>query len=66
MDKVKTGFRTEGMTGNWISERISAVKKSFERALGQNTARLYCVQTQGKNNNRCYFIALDQDQIEII
>lgn len=63
IEKVKTGFRTEGMTGNWISERMTAVKKSFERALGQNAAKLYCIKTEGKNSNLSYFVPLEISQI---
>ncbi len=66
MNKVKTGFKTEGMTGNWISERMTAVKKSFERALGQNAAKLYCIKTQGKNSNLSYFVPLNENQIKNI
>lgn len=64
MDKVKAGFETDGMTGNWISERMTAVKKSFERALGQNAARLYCIKTEGKNSNLSYFVPLNENQIK--
>jgi CRISPR-associated protein (TIGR02584 family) len=62
-EKVIAGFKTEGMTGNWLSERITAVKKSFERALGQTAASSYCIKTQGKNSNLSYVIALKPNQI---
>jgi hypothetical protein len=39
---------------------MTAVKQSFERALGQNAAKLYCLKTQGKNSSLSYFVPLNQ------
>lgn len=42
---------------------MTAVKKSFERALGQNAAKLYCIKTEGKNSNLSYLVSLKSSQI---
>ena len=52
-----------GMSNLWLSDRISAVKKGFEEALGNQTARPFLIQSTGRNNNRSYSIALSEDQI---
>ena len=65
-EKVVLTLTKDGMSKLWLSDRITGVKKAFERVLDPSVSGVYCVQTQGKNNNRCYFIGLDQDQIEII
>ena len=52
-----------GMTGKWISERITAVAKSFQHVLEHSAANFYCIQTQGKNSNRSYFVPLKTSQI---
>ncbi len=63
-EKTTINLQKDGMSGRWISERITAVKKSFERALGQNAAKLYCIKTEGKNSNLRYFVPLTPDQIK--
>lgn len=63
-EKVIFGFETDGgMTGKWISERITAVAKSFQHVLEHSAANFYCIQTQGKNSNRSYFVPLKTSQI---
>lgn len=63
-EKVITGFKTDGgMTGKWISERITAVAKSFQHVLERSAANFYCIQTQGKNSNRSYFVPLKTSQV---
>lgn len=52
-----------GMTNQWISERISLIKRNFENALGKHAAQPFIVQSTGSNNNRQYLIALSEDQI---
>jgi len=52
-----------GMSSQWLSERISAVKKSFEQALGPQAAKPFLVQSSGGNNNRIYSFALTEEQI---
>jgi CRISPR-associated protein (TIGR02584 family) len=53
----------QGMPNQWISERISNIKKGFETALGKHAAKPFLVQSTGNNNNRQYHIALAEDQI---
>jgi hypothetical protein len=55
-----------GMSSQWISERISAVKKSFEQGLGPQAARPFVVQSTGGNNNRHYHIALTEEQVSYL
>lgn len=62
-EKTSVNLQKDGMSGRWISERMTAVKNSFERALGQNAAKRYCVKTEGKNSNLRYFVPLETSQI---
>lgn len=62
-EKTTVNLQKDGMSGRWISERMTAVKKSFERALGQNAAKLYCIKTKGKNSKLNYFVPLKASQI---
>ncbi|MDF1584354.1 MAG: hypothetical protein P1P78_13740, partial [Methyloprofundus sp.] len=52
-----------GMSSQWLSERINAVKKSFERALSIQSAKPFIVQSSGGNNKRHYHIALTEEQV---
>jgi CRISPR-associated protein (TIGR02584 family) len=61
-DRTKAGLKT-GMSAQWLSDRSTAVKKSFETALGKHAAKPYVVQSAGGNNNRQYFLALTDEQI---
>jgi CRISPR-associated protein (TIGR02584 family) len=61
-DRTKAGLKT-GMSAQWLSDRITAVKKSFETAVGKHAAKPYVVQSAGGNNNRQYFLALTDEQI---
>lgn len=61
-DRTRETLKT-GMSSQWLSERISAVKKSFEQALGPQAAKPYLVQSSGGNNNRIYSFALTEEQI---
>jgi CRISPR-associated protein (TIGR02584 family) len=63
-EKTTVNLQKDGMSGRWISERMTAVKQSFERALGQNAAKLYCLKTQGKNSSLSYFVPLNESQIK--
>ena len=65
-DKVSSILIKDGMSKSWLSERINGVKKSFEKVLESSLAHFYCIQTQGKNTNRSYFVALEENQIEIV
>ncbi|MDP2902095.1 MAG: CRISPR-associated ring nuclease Csm6 [Methylovulum sp.] len=53
----------KGIEPQWLSERRTAVKKAFEKALGEKVAQLFLVQPTGKNNQRCYSIKLSPGQI---
>ena len=55
-----------GMSSQWLSERISAVKRSFEQALGPQAAKSFLVQSSGGNNKRIYNIALTEEQISYL
>ncbi|WP_341325716.1 CRISPR-associated ring nuclease Csm6 [Methylotuvimicrobium sp. KM2] len=54
---------TQGMEAQWLSERINAVKKSFEKTLGIHAASRYIIQSQGVNNNKTYALPLLNRQI---
>ena len=62
-DRTRETLRL-GMSNQWMSERISAVKKGFEKALGPQGAKPFLVQSTGRNNNRFYSIALTEQQIQ--
>ena len=57
---------TQGMEAQWISERINAVRKSFENTLGKSAARLYAIQSSGENNYKVYSLPLLKRQIHYI
>jgi len=61
-DKTAKAF-VKGMESQWLSERRSAVKKAFEKALGENVARLFLVHPNGKNTQRHYSIHLLPEHI---
>jgi len=56
----------QGMEAQWISERINAVKKAFEKALGKNASRLYTVQSSGENNYKVYSLTIVSKQIQYL
>lgn len=51
----------EGMTAKWFSERVNAVKKSFQTALGSHAAQSYIVQSTGSKKERYYFVPLSRE-----
>lgn len=53
----------KGMTSHWMSERKTAIQKSFNSALGKQSAKAYIIQSIGRNNNLNYFIGLTEDQV---
>lgn len=53
-----------GMNSKWMAERITAVKKAFEKALGTNAARAFLVGSTGKNNQKDHAITLTAQQIK--
>jgi CRISPR-associated protein (TIGR02584 family) len=53
----------KGMSKEWLSDRLTAVRKAFEQELGKNAARPFIVQSLGKNNKLQYHIALTEEQI---
>ena len=65
-EKPKRMGKTEdplegGMTGKWLSERMSKVKEAFEKALGKTVAQDFVVQSEGKNSNLKYWLALKEE-----
>jgi len=54
---------SDGMPINWMSERKTAIKNSFEKALGKQAAKAYMIQSTGRNNKLSYFIGLNEDQL---
>ncbi|SJM89894.1 CRISPR-associated protein [Crenothrix polyspora] len=54
----------KGMESKWLSERITAVKKAFEKALGTNAARAFIVDSTGKNTQKVHAITLTAQQIK--
>jgi len=70
LGEVKDNDRTSNtlkdeVPANWMSERKSAIQKSFELALGKQAAKAYTVQSTGRNNKLSYYIALSEDQVII-
>ncbi|ASF46391.1 CRISPR-associated ring nuclease Csm6 [Methylovulum psychrotolerans] len=65
-DKTIDILSKEGMDKNWLSERISQVKKSFKEALGETPAQAYIVQALGGNNKKYYSLALQPEQIHYL
>ena len=68
LGEVKDNDRTSNtlkdeVPANWMSERKSAIQKSFELALGKQAAKAYTVQSTGRNNKLSYYIALSEDQV---
>jgi CRISPR-associated protein (TIGR02584 family) len=61
-DRTRAGLKN-GMSAQWLSDRVTAVKKSFETALGKHASKPYVVQSAGGNNNRRYFLSLADEQI---
>ena len=71
VNEAKDADRTQkalanGMPNQWMSERISLIKRSFESGLGKHTAQPFIVQSTGSNNYRQYHIALTEDQITFV
>lgn len=67
-DYVRDGESTKdalagGMPNQWISERISIIKKGFVEALGAHAAKPFLIQRSGKNNQLLYYIALTEEQV---
>lgn len=54
---------SNGMTNQWLSERISLIKRDFIKALGKHAAQPYIIHSSGNNNKKQYHIALNEDQI---
>lgn len=55
-----------GMTPKWLSERMSAIKKAFEKAIGEQAAEYFAIESQGTNYKRSYSVPLKMEQIELI
>lgn len=55
---------SQGMPNQWMSERISLIKKAFETVLSVPIARPFIIKSIGKNNNKQYRIDLTEDQIQ--
>ena len=34
------------MDQNWISDRMTAIKKAFEKAIGQHVAQFYVIESE--------------------
>jgi CRISPR-associated protein (TIGR02584 family) len=64
IDKTVNAFsRAKGMDQSWISDRITAIKKAFEKAIGQHAAQFYSIKSEGLNNKRFYSVPLSIEQI---
>lgn len=67
IDKTIDAFnRAKGMEPNWISERITAIKKNFEKTIGVHATQFYAIKSEGQNNKRFYSVPLSIEQIEIL
>jgi len=61
-DKTAKALKN-GMDSQWLSDRRTGVRKAFEKALGENVAKLFLVQSHGKNTQLHYAIDLLPEQI---
>jgi len=52
-----------GMDSKWMNERMTAVKKSFKKALDNHVAQVFLVTSPRKNNHKTYAIALTEQQV---
>jgi CRISPR-associated protein (TIGR02584 family) len=62
LDKTEDTLK-KGMDASWLSDRITAVKKSFEKALGKHGARAFLMLKEGKNHHITYTLALTEQQV---
>jgi CRISPR-associated protein (TIGR02584 family) len=62
MDKTEATLK-KGMDATWLSDRITAVKKSFEKALGKHGAQAFLIASPRKNNHKTYALTLTEQQI---
>ena len=53
----------KGMNETWLSDRITAVKKAFNKALGHHAAAPFLVSSPKKNNHKTYRLTLTAQQI---
>ena len=54
------------MEAQWLSERINAVRKSFENTLGKTAAQRYAILSSGENNYKIYSLPLLKRQIHYV
>jgi outer membrane receptor for ferric coprogen and ferric-rhodotorulic acid len=59
----KSNNNETGMSSKWMSERITAIKKAFEKALGNNAARPFLIASPKTNNHKTYALTLTEQQI---
>ena len=52
-----------GMDSKWMNERMTAIKKTFEKALGENGARPFLINSPRKNNHKTYALTLTKQQV---
>ena len=52
-----------GMSAKWMSERITAIKKAFEKSLGNNAAQPFLIASPKTNNHKTYALTLSSQQI---
>ncbi len=57
---------SKGMEAQWLSERINAVRKSFENTLGKTAAQRYAILSSGENNYKIYSLPLLKRQIHYV
>lgn len=54
-----------GLDGDFLSERITAIHKAFERALGKGHARVFRIERSGERGRSTYQLTLDPQHIHI-
>ncbi|MCK5888377.1 MAG: TIGR02584 family CRISPR-associated protein [Methylococcales bacterium] len=54
------------MPEDFLSDRITAIKKAFEKKLGDYQAKYYIVKNQGYYGESFYIIPLSEDQVQYI
>jgi CRISPR-associated protein (TIGR02584 family) len=63
LKEVDRSNNETGMSSKWMSERITAIKKAFEKALGNTAAQPFLITSPKTNNHKTYALTLTEQQI---
>ena len=62
IDKTVKALKS-GMEQSWMSDRVAAIKKAFNQAIGPHAAQFYIIKSEGPNSHRFYSVPLSIGQI---